>query len=308
MRACLVLLVLFSACTFISPSTPGGIDMLQGTQGVDIVIESVPGFVYENEQFPVVFSLKNLGATNVSPQNPGRFFVGVDSLYLERDQYIAPGRFSAIPGGFFLSGRQPYIQGEEVMITQFFTARPIQRQSQRVTTPVTITACYPYTTTLNTQVCIERTRVSDPGSVACVNRPIRPPTQGAPIVIHEVETRAVPRADSDDLSVSFRIVLRNAQRGIPGISGCFGDDINQNLTQVHVRARMLTEDLECGHDSDPYVATVRLTRGEGSVTCRLPETSSIELAQNNFLTLLQVEVDYTYRISDRVEVNIVRVE
>ncbi len=305
-RAILLLLLFAAACTF-GPQEPTGPDNLQGTRGVDISIISMPGFVYENEQFPVVFSLNNRGVANVSPANPGRFVVSVDPLYVERDQYIAPGGFEGLEGGFFLDGRELYILGEEVYITQYLTARPIQRQSERITTPLTITACYPYETRMTTQVCIERARVIDPGSVACVNRPVRPPTQGAPVVVHEVETRAMPAADGEGVSLSFRIVLKNAGGGIAGTSGCFDNQINTQLNQVDLRARLLTEDLECGTGEDPFVATVRLNRGEGVVTCRLPDSSVLPPAQNNFLSLLSVDIDYSYRTSDRAEVNIVRV-
>lgn len=308
------LVFLFIVVAGCMPGADPGIDALSGTQGVEVSILQAPSEVYENEEFPVVIEFANRGTANVSEDNPGRFFVSVDSLYLSRSEhYVAPSRFSQLDRGFFLRGREQYVLGEEVLITQYFTALPIRRQSQRVSTPITVTACYPYKTTLTTQVCIERSRVEDPGSVVCLNRPVRPPSPGAPVAVREVEVRTTASPVGDGGAVTtFRITIENVGRGTPGARGCDPSEINQDVNHVVLSAFLLNEPLSCGFSiseegtSDSFSTLVPLRQGLGTVSCRLPEGVFLPGASNNMISLLSVEMDYSYRISDRHEVTIVR--
>lgn len=308
----LVCVTVLVACTP-GANTGDTRDRLDGTQGVHVELFNVPSTVYEREQFPVMLRLENRGAYNVSADNPGYFYVSTDSLYLSRDEYVT--RFHEAENAFWLRGRQLYVPGEEAVITQYLTAQPIMRQSSEVRTPITVTACYPYQSTTTTQVCIERARFAETGSVACIPRPVRPPTPGAPVGVSEVETRTQSTPDGD-VSVTFRITIRNFGQGIASGQGCVDGEHttqlnNRELNAVRVSAFLLTEPLECGvsyedDDIDIYQPLVRLVRGQGTVVCRLPEGAEFASGESNFLSLLTVDIDYSYRASDRAEVRIVR--
>ena len=97
--AFLILLIplLLASCF---PTSPEGDnrDPLQGTEGVRISLLNPPGVVYENEEFPVMIHLQNMGAYNVSVENPGSFYVSVDPLYLSRGDFVT--RFHQIFASF----------------------------------------------------------------------------------------------------------------------------------------------------------------------------------------------------------------
>lgn len=298
-RLCLLLIALFvlSGCARqpVDPAT----QPLTGTEGVVLTNTYTPADVFEDEQFELTYELENRGLIGVSPIQPGILIPNWDALYLQYD-----GSLSSFPEDYFhLYPRTRYSAGERTFVTLFFTAKALQRNSQRITTPVLLSLCYPYQSNITTQVCIERERHVDPGAIACTNRPVSPASVGAPISVKSVEVRnqrVELGGDEFGIAPQFRILLTNHGEGVPSVTAC--GDSEANLNTARVRAFLLNEPLECGVDSDE--ATVRFTRGEAFVSCVLPEDAAITRGQGNFISLLSLEVEYTYRETERTEVTV----
>ena len=295
MKKLVVLLFLFVvAC---GPSGEFTSGTLTGSDGVVVSMVSSPHSIYEGEEFTLTYSLENRGATSVSEDDPGFVFLSYDALYLE---YLGlTSRFSQ--NSFVLDGRTRFFDGEESYINAHFVARDIDRFSREVSTNVLLTACYPYSTNATVDVCIERDRNPDAGAVACRGGPSRPASSAAPIGIEEVEVRTgrTVIGGEEVLAPQFRITLNNYGGGVPSASSCI-DGNSSMLNTASVSVSVLNEPLEC-LSSAGEEGLVRFSRNRVTITCRLADTSDTVFpsSMGNFMSLLSVDLDYTYRDSVR---------
>ena len=296
----LVLLLLAAGCARTEPTGPLSVT---GQQGVVVEEVQVPSTIYQGEEFTLTYALSNEGAYGVSRDEPGYVFVSHDPLYFE---YVGlTSRFSE--NAFFLDGRTPFYEGEDAFVNLHFRARPIERFSERISSPVLATVCYPYASNVTADVCIEQNRNVDQGAIACRNAPVRPPSPGAPIGVEEVVVRS-GRADvggEEAIVPQFRITLRNYGDGVPSVASCVDGD-SSLLNTAGIRVSVLNEELACVTSNEE--GFVRFSRGRALVTCTVPDASTVVFpaTRGNFQSLLSVDLDYTYRESVRTELEVQR--
>lgn len=276
---------------------------LTGSEGVVLSITSQPGEIFAGEEFSLTYRLENKGSTPVFVDDPGRLVFSFDNYYLEYVDRI--DRFRS--EDFWLQPRTVFAAGEVAFVTAYFRAREIQRSSPMVNTAVTASVCYLYTSSFTTQVCLEATREADAGSIICRSTPIIIPSPAAPVGVDSITTRTARTADGQVLP-QFRLNIRNLDRGVPATSSCSGlsGEAASGLNNVHVRAFLLDEELIClGSGVD---GAVRLQNGRGIVTCSVSEASSLRFgaSSTNYLSLLSVDIEYTYRQSVRSDLRILR--
>lgn len=303
MRVWLLLIAVafvIGGCTS-GPSPSSG--SLTGTQGVVVSQIQIPNTIYEGEEFSLSYELSNRGAYDISSEDPGYIFVSHDDLYLE---FV--GLSSQYPENLFtLDGRTRFYEGSETFVNLHFRSRDIQRFSEQVSTNVLATVCYPYESNVNAQVCIESNRNPDAGGLACRNSPVSPPTPAAPIGVDQVEVRtgrAMVQGE-EVLVPQFRIAVRNFGPGIPSSAGCIESN-SSLLNTVSFSASVLNEPLVC--QSSAGEGLLRFSRGRAIVTCTLDENSEMAFSTNlgNFLSLLSVDMQYTYRESIRTDLVVQR--
>lgn len=300
MRVYLVLLVLFVLAGCSAPTQEPG--AVTGTDGVSFSVISAPSEVFEGEEFSITYAVENKGSVDIIRENPGVLSFSANRLYLS--ELDTTSRFQS--DSFWLDARTPFVSGESAFITAFFRANTIDRSSQMVNTGVTGAICYPYRSEISTQVCLETSRDADPGSVICRNQPVIPSTSGSPLVVDRVVTTTA--RSGDQILPSFRLNVRNAGSGIPSTDSCVGFDSPnvEGLNNIRVEASLLDEPLVC-RGSGPDGA-VRLTNGRGSVTCTVPGNSYLTFgsASANYLSVLSVNMSYSYRESIRSNIRVVR--
>jgi hypothetical protein len=274
-----------------------GAQVLSGSDGVVLSVIHSPRQVFEGEHFSIAFELENKGLADV---DAGLLSLSFDSLYLRHDATVPDAN------QFSLRGRDRYRQGDKGFMTVYFSANELQRASRMAETAVMMSACYPYYSTITQNVCIERDAFVESGAVACRNIPLRPPTPGAPVGVSSIQANSVRTSvgvlagGQEEFVVlpSFRLTLRNYGGGLPTVGDCGSEDAIINAVRVH--AYLLDAPLDCGD------GLVRFTRQEAQVLCRLPAEHAILREGGNYVSLLNVELEYTYRDSERVEVRIVR--
>ena len=273
-----------------------------GQQGVVLSQVQVPQTIYAGEEFSLTYELANKGAVDVLEEDPGHVSVSFDNLYLQE-----LGVSSRFPDNlFWLNGRTRYFEGDDAFVNVHFRANDIERFSNRVSTAVLATVCYPYESRVVSQVCIGQDRATDQGSIVCRNTPVRPSSPAAPIGVDSIEVRPGRNTvgGQDVLAPQFRLSLRNYQGGIPSTGAC-GSGASEELNFARISASLLNERLEC--ESSAGEGIVRFSRNTATVVCRLPADSTmIAAGQANFLSLLSVDLEYTYRESSRTELVVQR--
>jgi len=316
----IVILFFLAACGSSLPALPTD---LSGTEGVVITPIDLDDQVYVNEEVVLIYEIENRGASDLSELNYGIIIPSYDKLYLEFTGYVAPRKFLEVSNlikieddktlfengvlPFWLYGRDLYLPGEKTFITMSFRTKEIRRNTGIVRTPILFTTCYPYQSNVTASVCIEQTRLADQGSVVCRKAPVSPQTPAAPIGVSRVEVRTNREpSDADSTGLispgkivpTFRIHLQNYGRGIPSYGTCL--DGNNNLNTAVVRAYLLDQELDCSLDGE-----VNFVRGEAKVLCSARDTNlELSAGSANYITLLSVNIEYSYRESDKIDLEI----
>ncbi len=294
----LLLFLLLSACSKKPDADP--VDDLSGTQGIIATSLTDDLEVYGSESFSLEYEIENKGTTDVLPDFPGYFYVSWDPWYLR----FTGSRSRFQDQSFWLEGRKPFVSGERTFVTLDFEAYDIQQFSERASTDVTFTLCYPYTSKITQDVCIETTPRVDKDQIACKKTPLTPKTPGAPVIVSKIEVRNTRQSTGDDgfglVTPHFRITINNVGGGIPSTFAC-NDDFNPSVDSVNsvsVRAFLLNEELDC-QSSQPDNKGVLLLNNKAEVICSLPDDTTLDFIINtgNFQSLLNIELFYFYRES-----------
>jgi hypothetical protein len=132
--------------------------------------------------------------------------------------------------------------------------------------------------------------------------------QGAPIVITSVEPEIL--LQNGYLRPQFNIKISNIGKGyVTNANSC--DEMNKNANEqanyVTVSAYLSNENtpLECGPNRDGIVNLGET--GETIVRCFLPQDdNNYAMTEKNYITPLTINIDYTYRIINNLELEILR--
>ncbi|MFH1591410.1 MAG: hypothetical protein ABIC95_05795 [archaeon] len=167
--------------------------------------------------------------------------------------------------------------------------------------------CYPYTTTASADICISP-RKDTPVELApesCKHGNVRlDPTQGGPVVVHNVETRLIDSNYGRKMQLNIYLKNRGNGKVVPATQGqCFGD------------ALVTLEEVAFGDYSLSTEGANRITcgRGEGPVTIKLSEDSNnmikciVDLYETgpSYTSPLYMRISYGYRLTkqQRIAIN-----
>ena len=258
----IALLLLITACTIQTTTTSKDVNLHVGFNGLtmELLKNTPPQKVFEDEVFPVIIKVRNIGAFSLDKNDKAILSLGVEKDYTNKVELLAGGKIESInenTGTFNLEGRSNInIKGEEEVISYNIRAGIVDPQSEVHSSTVIATLCYPYETKLSSTVCID-TDVSNliPGKKVCnVQDIVFDNGQGAPVAVTKVEPNMLPQIDGQNIVPQFLIFLENKGTGTVVNRNAFQDfctkssesnAASKNVNAIFVRAYLSNEELDC---------------------------------------------------------------
>ncbi len=295
----------------VSSCTPAdrGIGKLSGTQGLRFEFLSLPKKLYYDSSIPLVVRVSNLGGFDVTKL---LLWLDFNLQYFEFDE---AGNVLGVVQNIDLRGRTHYYKGSKTVLG-LGTLTPIKdafsEKFKTINTELTLTACYPYKTVLEQEVC-----VGNPAT-DCEDQHFTFTSQAAPVAITSLEARPSihffrGNPNAPYYSLDLVITVKNVGEGFPTAfqdlinpkdiigplpaEGFTDQDFFQACTDqsqsVYLEAYLSTQKLLC----EPSV--VKLFDGEGVVKCYLPHAMSISQAYQAPLVVV-LAYTYTQRVSKQL--------
>jgi hypothetical protein len=263
-----------------------------GKEGLvlEFVPQAPPFLMYDGETFQIHATLSNKGAFTLNGSLASKIDLKYDSQQssiiknLENNNYLSQleGKGYVYPDGNY----------DTIMLGRG-TTNEIKGNFETSKTSLFAEVCYPYKTEFVKQVCVD-TDIGDRGlrkQVCSAETMTFSDGQGAPVAITKIEPKMIPYGNF--VEPQFTITVENVAKGIAkewklqsegDLSVCSGD---ARLNVLTMNAKMSGEDLIC----EPK--EIILKGGVGTATCRF-DTNEITLSTSNFLTTLEIELQYTY--------------
>src|SRR3989344_3701506 len=260
----LILILFIIGCGTISTTKPAKeVDVRVGFNGftTEILKKTPPQKVFEDEVFPVIIKVRNIGAFSLEKDDKAIVALGVEKDYTKDLKLLAGGKIEQTEentANFNLEGRSNInLKGEEEVISYNIQAGKVDPQSEFHGSTVIATLCYPYETILSSTVCID-TDVSNirPGKKACSAQDlVLNNGQGAPVAITKIESSMLPKADEKKIVPQFLIFIENKGSGTAVRKDAVKDfctkssnesyQSSRNVNVIYVRASLSNEELEC---------------------------------------------------------------
>ena len=289
---------------------------------IEFLRNTPPPRIFEESQFPVVLRVRNLGAysivkgTEKEKEKYALLSLGIEKDYnsfvgLEESKGRVEKTGIESQAKFNLEGRSITNQrGDEEIISYTLKTKKIEPQSERRTSPLLATLCYPYKSKVTATVCID-TDVSGimQKPKACSTSDVTlDGGQGAPVAITRIETRMLPAGDK--IKPQFIISVENRGGGevikddsidmMCSRDIDFPDIRNQAYNTISFKAYLSGIDeknlLDCEpkldeKDTMPYV---KLFRRKDFVRCTVKEQNAIAKNIDAYTAPLNIEMDYGY--------------
>jgi hypothetical protein len=304
----LILIVLFG-CN--GGNGQGHIDdepVYKGQQGLslEIIQESLPEKVYENEEFNLVLKLTNYGAYPISPGD------SVLKISTEEEYMEFTNGENVFPDSFDLKGKETYNTLNDFEVKEYnLRAKSLDKESQQHPVKILATACYNYHTIAFADVCID-TDVYNVKEIekVCQSQPISlSGGQGAPVEITRIEPAML--SDGNSIKPQFKIYIRNSDQGSVIKHNSYNTICSSDSPQRdHYNLIELAElkfsnyninDFSC----EPKIGgkfVAKLENEEDSIVCTL--NNGIPKSKLTYQTPLNIEFKYGYVISKYVQLDI----
>lgn len=301
---------------------PSEFRQYSGEEGIEILFggSAPPSEVYEQFPIPMNIILHNKGADPVRYEDMIITF-NTDPLYVKNGLLkINPSEMdianSELPGKSI--GYPDGLDRMYAVPSEYFYAKAVPGTRKEPITSIQASACYRYTTTFTTSVCIDTSGYQgNERTQSCEQKDIIVKGgQGAPVSITKVEIESIPIIDpliqGESIQPHFTIHFENAGSGrVIGPSSLELDNAcilknmpREEIGAIEIRAWLLNSELECLPSN-----TVQLFQGEADVRCTVgKEDLSKEsfIAKQNFQTVLTVNASYIYKSSVSKEIAIQR--
>jgi len=275
-------LFLLASCTLFQKQTE--VSDILGTDGVVIIIPSVPKELSSGQGIEIPITLQNVGAHKV--QNAVLTITGYNPEYVN---------FRTTPKveGINLEGKTRYIPGEK--ITKFFTISSITVPESTVRTEVfDVFVCYQYQTIATAVVCINPQLAFGETAVisGCDFADAKiSASQGAPVAVTKVQTWYY----SDKNEVEFRIFVKDvSNKGVVIENSaysrfCLSSSPVKELDLVDIKAYIGGQEINC-YIGNEQVSRFKIIEEGYSVVCRTP----YDMYEQAFTTPLSLMLSYGY--------------
>lgn len=294
---------------------PSPLEIFTGTKGVTVEFHKSipPKKVFEGETIRLFVDIKNEGAFTLDEHSTryGVIQLDFDPLYFletrHENQFRIHGKSVDWPGGERISH-----------LVSTLTVKSVPGTRENPITPITVSVCYPYETTLSTEICIDRDVLDAEANPVCENQEVYTfSSQGAPVAVTKIESDMIPTGP-DTVQPVFRITFTNIDDGLviynnpfTPISTICAIDLpgttTQDLNVLRIQAWLGSENalLKCVPEK------VRLWQKKGEVTCTIDpdraRLAGIEMTPSgNYVSILTVKADYVYRSFNQRDVTIYR--
>jgi len=308
------------------------VDYFVGREGITMkFLENAPKEdVYEDTQFSVAIKFNNKGAADVPaylilPTGEVDFPAGFlrlsyDLFYVfqdENDDGSPDNNNNFVEMEVNLRGKSDFVpQGEESIKTiSYLRTNSVLGQRQTPETQLYASLCYPYRTSLSTDVCIDSsTQERNLRTQACQARDLAfSAGQGAPVTITRIEVDMVPAGNM--IRPSFVVHVDNTGKGTVlrefdplayDHELCSFQSTNrESLNTIFVSAFIAGVPLDC--EPNPF----RLVGDSSKFFCRmslqdLEENPALFQRKGNFVTNLNIELYYAYSTSISKKIKIQR--
>jgi hypothetical protein len=269
-------------------------DVYKGTNGlvVEVLKNSPPAEVYEEESFKIVTRLINKGAYPIQD--------GIFLLTLEKDFIDLEG--SEITR-FGLNGKNAFSAWDDEEIKSFdLTAKKLDSLSERHESIMLLTACYDYETLASFDICIDtnpynKKSTSDP---LCQVKQLTSAGQGSPMAVTTVEQDISEEANY--IRPMFDISIENKGKGdvtAPGSqgiicsSGPIGLKKNNIFNMVELKEvefsnlKKSTGQIKCSPQ------TIKLEDNKATIRC-IVNSGLISKNDPSYQTALKITLKYSY--------------
>ena len=273
---------------------------------MDILRESIPEKVFENEQFNMVVKLTNFGAMPVSAGD-GIFLLTPEDDYVEIVQGNNP------ENNFDLEGKETFRNIDDFEILEYtLGVKTLDPESTVHESKIMATLCYDYITSAFVDVCIDTNAYNArPTDKVCSAEPIAiSGGQGGPVGITRIEPTML--SSDDNIRPQFKIYFRNFDKGSVVQYGSISTVCSSSSPNINVYNILELSDLrfsDYGRESFDCVPTIngqsyvaKLEDEEDFIICTL--NSGIPKTTPSFTTPLFVELRYGYTYSDSVGISI----
>lgn len=275
------LLLLLVACaptqSHISPDT------FTGTEGVKVAFNQFsPKQLIMCQQANIVVDVQNLGTSDV---NGGKY------SFVFEEQVLKPATKEK---SFSLEGKSqinPRGMVDQIVIP--IKSSALGANFKSYTTPITVRACYPYTTTAVVPVCVDSTLGAPDKSKVCVPaETVLTLGQGAPVAVTKVRPTMMPEANG--VRPSFEINVKQVGSGqvvnAESASSC------QGVSQVIPIVRLQDEVLDC------KIGRLKVEPArDAMMVCE-----SSKVITGTFETPLVIELQYGFVSSAKMDVTVAR--
>lgn len=290
MRLLVLVLILLAGCDLLGlesrPQMPSIVDVLVGTQGLAMNFVSFPSKMVMCQSGDISLEMRNVGAS----------YLDGSYVFIVEDGVLSPE--GQKQGLLKLEGKSQFNpQGTMERKSLKVQSKSLPSQLELYSTPVIVQVCYPYTTFLSAQVCVD---AKSEGPKVCVPQSITFSSgQGAPVAVTKVEPRMIPEGNS--VRPAFILTLANVGGGRivsekSVLSVCSGS--KESLTsEIAVVAKLGGLPMECIPKSVPFEAGKEI-----QVMCQAPEVQ----IQDSFETILTAELKYGYVSTVAQEVVVTR--
>lgn len=339
----LILLVIISTTSGCGPGRSTVFNPYTGTQGVVLEFSEYMKTlnVKEEQEIPVEFKLKNVGAYSLNDSN----LFGTLSI-VESDPYLTalePYTQNDFKTDFQIIGKsQDFPVGEVKYVNgPTYTVGKILGEKQTHNANFYITMCYPYKTTLTQIVCVDSDLYKEVANPICRNQKTYKYTtgQGAPISVVNIESEMLPRkitqqdlgkinvlsnlleggtvnteaiqSGSTGIKPKYKITIKNEQKGTPFIdlrdSTSIFDRYGGNTCKLNA------DEIKSGVYVTAKLGNYKLSCNPSYINLNQQDSSICSLDDNdvtfinsNYNIPLTVEVYYNYKQTERKEIAITR--
>ncbi len=275
-----------------------------GSEGlrVEILKNTPPTEIYEDEQFKVVVRLINKGAYAIND--------GVVSLTYEKEFVdLLNDRKKT----FDLKGKDVYNMWDDEELAVFdLRSKLLDKMSEIHTSLLLLTNCYDYETIASFQACIDTNiyKTRPVGEEVCSVKDLTSSGQGGPLVITRVEQDI---SGGEYIIPHFKIYIRNKGNGevirygkkeeACSSVGIVGDDYNViDLVNVELSNYKLSDgDIKCSPE------LIKLKDREVMIRCYL-DRNVIKNNDPSFVTSLKIHLRYSYTETEAMLMDILNDE
>lgn len=318
----LLLKLVFLLLVFVVGCRGGGqitnVNIYKGTDGLtmEFLENTPPDEVFENAIVPLGISIRNEGAYDIIDGfGLITFSVEEDYMKLNKESLRTFGERINWEGDkpqikFSLNGKTlERAEGEHEIITLRINSEELEELSQIHESSILATACYGYRTELVANVCIDTDIYNIRGIVkSCKVKDQSYSSQGAPIVVANINTEMIPMESGDPKKVMLRpqflIYIQNRGNGLviektPGTirDACSEKSLdyskwNTVSINVYLGGDKIQVDCDVTEDGEGKTGIIKLRDNMGVARCILEE--GIDEIKGTYVSPLRVVLDYGY--------------